>query len=157
MGYLWFMILICFIFWSVIVVFNDIFFNSCDMFFLMLRLPPRSTRTDTLFPYTTLFRSSFASQPFEKQFLQLSLRLGLFIGANQFTNVFACARIARSEEHTSELQSLMRISYAVFCLKKKNNEKLSILDIHTNNTRKKTHTTIVVTYQYNKLKVASNT
>src|SRR3546814_8237236 len=71
----------------------------------MIRRPPRSTRTDTLFPYTTLFRSSLKTEP------ELHpLRFGLVGGdGNNF----------RSEEHTSELQSLMRISYAVFCLKKK--------------------------------------
>src|SRR3546814_7307379 len=70
----------------------------------MIRRPPRSTRTDTLFPYTTLFRSR-RGQP--------------FFGAG-FT-VFGPESQGerRSEEHTSELQSLMRISYAVFCLKKK--------------------------------------
>src|SRR3546814_14836490 len=76
-------------------------------FFLMIRRPPRSTRTDTLFPYTTLFRSNLSPS----------------------TPSNACKpspapcsahwRHSRSEEHTSELQSLMRISYAVFCLKKK--------------------------------------
>src|SRR3546814_1213972 len=71
----------------------------------MIRRPPRSTRTDTLFPYTTLFRSRVGL------FLRVFLRRGeILIGAS------VCRR---SEEHTSELQSLMRISYAVFCLKKK--------------------------------------
>src|SRR3546814_5109993 len=73
-------------------------------FFLMIRRPPRSTRTDTLFPYTTLFRS-----------VSNSTRITRVCGpriATTFT-------MPRSEEHTSELQSLMRISYAVFCLKKK--------------------------------------
>src|SRR3546814_5958875 len=79
----------------------------------MIRRPPRSTRTDTLFPYTTLFRS--ARQPENTTKLCpggcVELRVHL---SPQFLRV-------RSEEHTSELQSLMRISYAVFCLKKKNN------------------------------------
>src|SRR3546814_11006506 len=77
-------------------------------FFLMIRRPPRSTRTDTLFPYTTLFRS-FASVPTSG-------------GMHHCKPVSRAARSPvplRSEEHTSELQSLMRISYAVFCLKKK--------------------------------------
>src|SRR3546814_1064096 len=79
-------------------------------FFLMIRRPPRSTRTDTLFPYTTLFRSSRD-------------RTSL-CDACRFRNRNAGQASAgtdgrRSEEHTSELQSLMRISYAVFCLKKK--------------------------------------
>src|SRR3546814_21144456 len=73
-------------------------------FFLMIRRPPRSTRTDTLFPYTTLFRSSAASTR--------------SCAPSTGRTPSACAP-ARSEEHTSELQSLMRISYAVFCLKKK--------------------------------------
>src|SRR3546814_7932232 len=74
-------------------------------FFLMIRRPPRSTRTDTLFPYTTLFRSVRAVD-------QRVQHLGAKIGRVPV--------LERSEEHTSELQSLMRISYAVFCLKKKN-------------------------------------
>src|SRR3546814_4513329 len=87
------------------------------IFFLMIRRPPRSTRTDTLFPYTTLFRSG-----------------GLAVGSRSRAGAPARGDGARraprsrhpnsparsSEEHTSELQSLMRISYAVFCLKKKN-------------------------------------
>src|SRR3546814_13401129 len=75
-------------------------------FFLMIRRPPRSTRTDTLFPYTTLFRSM--RHPCPKQVLRRTGRPGRNRAAGM-----------RSEEHTSELQSLMRISYAVFCLKKK--------------------------------------
>src|SRR3546814_3564810 len=90
-------------------------------FFLMIRRPPRSTRTDTLFPYTTLFRSS---QRFEAACAHPVGRDG---GRLPRTNAQrAGARSpqgaevgGRSEEHTSELQSLMRISYAVFCLKKK--------------------------------------
>src|SRR3546814_15116191 len=74
-------------------------------FFLMIRRPPRSTRTDTLFPYTTLFRSSYGGRYIPET----------LIGAN----AARLGRAVRSEEHTSELQSLMRISYAVFCLKKK--------------------------------------
>src|SRR3546814_6697177 len=78
----------------------------------MIRRPPRSTRTDTLFPYTTLFRSDEArySRIIGRHRMR---RRGLFArGRRKF-------RKRRSEEHTSELQSLMRISYAVFCLKKK--------------------------------------
>src|SRR3546814_10546166 len=77
-----------------------------SFFFLMIRRPPRSTRTDTLFPYTTLFRSESQENSREKS--------GQAEGCCQ-----ACRQKIRSEEHTSELQSLMRISYAVFCLKKK--------------------------------------
>src|SRR3546814_9833273 len=106
-------------------------------FFLLIRLPPSSTPTDTLFPYTTLFRSraEFSSEDADEvlllnergevcegtitnlfveaetgQFLTPALSSGLLPGV---------LRAERSEEHTSELQSLMRISYAVFCLKKK--------------------------------------
>src|SRR3546814_15884525 len=80
------------------------------LFFLMIRRPPRSTRTDTLFPYTSssdLLRtlSFFAELNMDKR--QIG-RSGLRV-----------TTVGRSEEHTSELQSLMRISYAVFCLKKK--------------------------------------
>src|SRR3546814_7171790 len=103
----------------------------------MIRRPPRSTRTDTLFPYTTLFRS-----PWDQRFAcgristeQPLRRLARASkSANQARRLLALAEIydggsrtaaarigGRSEEHTSELQSLMRISYAVFCLKKKKN------------------------------------
>src|SRR3546814_7172858 len=81
------------------------------IFFLMIRRPPRSTRTDTLFPYTTLFRSTcrYAAAPRDRNRSRKSP-----------PRPPACPRDSvRSEEHTSELQSLMRISYAVFCLKKK--------------------------------------
>src|SRR3546814_8033047 len=91
--------------------------------FLMIRRPPRSTRTDTLFPYTTLFRSV--------------RRRTAFAGpASRCSEDARPPRIAirsiRSEEHTSELQSLMRISYAVFCLKKKqpNYSSISKTDIY---------------------------
>src|SRR3546814_20596915 len=95
------------------------------IFFLMIRRPPRSTRTDTLFPYTTLFRS-------------LGRRHVALAGVDRQLHVDARAVVQRaehqggihdrSEEHTSELQSLMRISYAVFCLKKK--KYTSITPIH---------------------------
>src|SRR3546814_2280916 len=81
----------------------------------MIRRPPRSTRTDTLFPYTTLFRSYLVAAV-----LVVAVEPALFAG---FRACFGRGRWRRheprSEEHTSELQSLMRISYAVFCLKKK--------------------------------------
>src|SRR3546814_2347941 len=81
----------------------------------MIRRPPRSTRTDTLFPYTTLFRSIDWRI---YQYGDAGLRAhNMFKYFEQFRN--APAGSQRSEEHTSELQSLMRISYAVFCLKKK--------------------------------------
>src|SRR3546814_4935366 len=100
-------------------------------FFLMIRRPPRSTRTDTLFPYTTLFRSRAQDLSKEPRNVRSLRRLrrplrrhgdlprlprrGRHRRAHGGRSVFA----RRSEEHTSELQSLMRISYAVFCLKKK--------------------------------------
>src|SRR3546814_2992204 len=79
-------------------------------FFLMKRRPPRSTRTDTLFPYTTLFLSVMVR----------GVAARAFQIPNPESPIPAPSKLrARSEEHTSELQSLMRISYAVFCLKKK--------------------------------------
>src|SRR3546814_6711070 len=81
----------------------------------MIRRPPRSTRTDTLFPDTTLFRSkAMCSMPPRRR------RAGSCCGACTSPKTAASRARGRSEEHTSELQSLMRISYAVFCLKKKN-------------------------------------
>src|SRR3546814_5426235 len=114
----------------------------------MIRRPPRSTRTDTLFPYTTLFRSRKKGQCFDKlstnglnkpHFVASRLRAndlnrGSIGASTRPLHVAALRRDMhrqpvqvlsqhRSEEHTSELQSLMRISYAVFCLKKKKNNK----------------------------------
>src|SRR3546814_4110115 len=94
----------------------------------MIRRPPRSTRTDTLFPYTTLFRSRLLSED------QRS------VGHDHAGEPAA----ARSEEHTSELQSLMRISYAVFCLKKKNNKIVYTEDQNIN--KKESRTTRQRTY-----------
>src|SRR3546814_2871848 len=107
-------------------------------FFLMIRRPPRSTRTDTLFPSTTLFRSGGAGLPLAvggtgsgrvRRLGQLSLAAGTprrrfvvpLLHGNRRSRAVGRAgpTCERSEEHTSELQSLMRISYAVFCLKKK--------------------------------------
>src|SRR3546814_9540262 len=86
----------------------------------MIRRPPRSTRTDTLFPYTTLFRSSGASHGIDEPpawaGTEMLSAITLAVAASMARRA-PCRR--RSEEHTSELQSLMRISYAVFCLKKK--------------------------------------
>src|SRR3546814_4105704 len=93
----------------------------------MIRRPPRSTRTDTLFPYTTLFRSLRAHRKLAQLLLEivhLQLELIDTIGPQRRGQV-GTRRAGRSEEHTSELQSLMRISYAVFCLKKKKNESES--------------------------------
>src|SRR3546814_18287685 len=92
-------------------------------FFLMIQRPPRSTRTDTLCPYTTLFRSQVAPHRQDRSMMakQFSTRAAI-IGTGAFWILIVAARVLnRSEEHTSELQSLMRISYAVFCLKKKTN------------------------------------
>src|SRR3546814_1024756 len=92
----------------------------------MIRRPPRSTRTDTLFPYTTLFRSppsdkvkkncSFDAPPPTRRTRDTTAP------GRSFAKKLERISTIRSEEHTSELQSLMRISYAVFCLKKKNKE-----------------------------------
>src|SRR3546814_4245863 len=91
----------------------------------MIRRPPRSTRTDTLFPYTTLFRSMVliparggASMPRGRRYGNRCRRT--------WRNADLSARNGRSEEHTSELQSLMRISYAVFCLKKKTHKSMQL-------------------------------
>src|SRR3546814_5790625 len=106
----------------------------------MIRRPPRSTRTDTLFPYTTLFRSDRTSVWFDmryknnggasrgggiakRRYLEAQI-FGLYepgVTAANISQESALKVYQRSEEHTSELQSLMRISYAVFCLKKKIN------------------------------------
>src|SRR3546814_12370581 len=93
------------------------------VFFLMIRRPPRSTRTDTLFPYTTLFRSCGAGAPRSRS--STSGRSPTRRASPRATRRPGpggpSRATGRSEEHTSELQSLMRISYAVFCLKKKKN------------------------------------
>src|SRR3546814_2063164 len=104
----------------------------------MIRRPPRSTRTDTLFPYTTLFRSGLWNHDpaassgrsridipeLERRFTSASK------GNSAASQRSGYRNHDRSEEHTSELQSLMRISYAVFCLKKKTQQKQT----PTNNT-----------------------
>src|SRR3546814_8824706 len=94
-------------------------------FFLMILRPPRSTRTDTLFPYTTLFRSLQSprrAHPVGRRGAGDAGRRGHPAGLPDRAAQGGQRHAARdrSEEHTSELQSLMRISYAVFCLKKKN-------------------------------------
>src|SRR3546814_10092635 len=96
------------------------------VFFLMIRRPPRSTRTDTLFPYTTLFRSCSAACARRSPWSLRTPRCCTALSAT--TSSTASPR--RSEEHTSELQSLMRISYAVFCLKKKNHQNERPLHTH---------------------------
>src|SRR3546814_16949691 len=90
-----------------------------SLFFLMILRPPRSTRTDTLFPYTTLVRSQYRTSGPLGTWTGASLyigRGGLYTRRGDLAP--PCCKL-RSEEHTSELQSLMRISYAVVCLKKK--------------------------------------
>src|SRR3546814_1996146 len=99
----------------------------------MIRLPPRSTRTDTLFPYTTLFRSYHLGHMFRNPGLVglakgksrpcwfVGPPYGLLVSSQRCHGHPGRPAFIRSEEHTSELQSLMRISYAVFCLKKKMN------------------------------------
>src|SRR3546814_3448498 len=117
----------------------------------MIRRPPRSTRTDTLFPYTTLFRSDRLSTENQSGSARRATR---YAGAPPWQSATRPApdwthgrrmdprvrprratpgRRARSEEHTSELQSLMRISYAVFCLKKKKN-----ITINTSKSKQQT-------------------
>src|SRR3546814_2950533 len=119
----------------------------------MIRRPPRSTRTDTLFPYTTLFRSSSHHSQADCAALRFSffalatlrawaalgvlVALAVFCGLAATISRRACAS-RRSEEHTSELQSLMRISYAVFCLKKK-------IKTHNNNKDHITQSTTKIT------------
>src|SRR3546814_3989136 len=95
----------------------------------MIRRPPRSTRTDTLFPYTTLFRSRHCIAA-ERCAVPTAVLGDEHTAAILFREVAALVEqqtqrsdVRRSEEHTSELQSLMRISYAVFCLKKKKKHK----------------------------------
>src|SRR3546814_8741506 len=104
----------------------------------MIRRPPRSTRTDTLFPYTTLFRSVTSTEP------QVAYSHNIAYGpVNKAAIDKLDSKILRSEEHTSELQSLMRISYAVFCLKKKKNKK------SMRNKNKNTIQTLTSTITYN--------
>src|SRR3546814_5054715 len=125
----------------------------------MIRRPPRSTRTDTLFPYTTLFRSSgpdpgssqrrndawhLASHDFPRQGFQMGAVRSSFV---------------RSDEHTSELQSLMRISYAVFCLKKKQLQSI-IRHTYSDISMQEQSTYIIsqpITYQSCKLTILHHT
>src|SRR3546814_6666921 len=124
-------------------------------FFLRIRRPPRSTRTDTLFPYTTLFRSLNAETFAKRRRDQTGPRRGAHQREGRQVDADGSRRRSladneiRSEEHTSELQSLMRISYAVFCLKKKKNNthinkknkqsKTAIKNKHTNKQNKYIH------------------
>src|SRR3546814_9751932 len=120
----------------------------------MIRRPPRSTRTDTLVPYTTLVRSlreddrihalhalrqPFADDPVMRGAVARHHRLERAF-AQMLDDLDLLALLGRSEEHTSELQSLMRISYAVFCLKKKNTSVL----IQTSQAITHRHTSTIV-------------
>src|SRR3546814_6969511 len=109
-------------------------FTWCSCFCLIERRPPRSTRTDTLFPYTSLVRSRAELRCARLWVLQPDTAAWSWSPREPFTpagRTQPCGLVRlvgkRSEEHTSELQSLMRISYAVFCLKKKNNQSHSYL------------------------------
>src|SRR3546814_2427496 len=99
----------------------------------MIRRPPRSTRTDTRFPYTTLFRSVLPTAAIADEILtpgEGQVRAFVTMAGNPVLSHPNGGRLQRSEEHTSELQSLMRISYAVFCLNKKNNTRLKQSKAH---------------------------
>src|SRR3546814_8777860 len=116
----------------------------------MIRRPPRSTRTDTLFPYTTLFRSG-------EQFINGQA----FVDSQAVQGRCSCPpirpRLNRSEEHTSELQSLMRISYAVFCLKKKKKTYTNVTNTtQVNNTTRETMTTPTPTTSITMTPITSN-
>src|SRR3546814_9425659 len=124
-------------------MYHDLVDDCKYVFFLMIRRPPRATRTDTLFPYTTLVRSTIRStesaiwrEMASFGILMSPIRIMFSIRPRHSRGLLAwsvhmepswpvfiaASKSKRSEEHTSELQSLMRISYAVFCLKKKNKE-----------------------------------
>src|SRR3546814_8143879 len=126
-------------------------------FFLMIRRPPRSTRTDTLFPYTTLFRSRKrpehrpgALRPSSKVLPRLKApRRRRAADPRSTWRSRQRESAMRSEEHTSELQSLMRISYDVFCLKKKKNKNYRHQHIYytpniNSSTRHYTHNSITL-------------
>src|SRR3546814_20910752 len=123
---------ICFVRNISVVLYIWLYRDVFCCFFLMIRRPPRSTRTDTLFPYTTLFRSIV--DRIKDMYISGGENVypaEVEIVIYKFPGVLECAVLGvpdekwgeRSEEHTSELQSLMRISYAVFCLKKKQKKK----------------------------------
>src|SRR3546814_9196186 len=96
----------------------------------MIRRPPRSTRTDTLFPYTTLFRSTRRPEGADRFWHRPSAAIAFSYKLPDSSETQNPTSSSRSEEHTSELQSLMRISYAVFCLKKKKHKTISITSQH---------------------------
>src|SRR3546814_5637358 len=121
-------------------------YMDCVFFFLMIRRQPRSTRTDTLFPYTTLFRSrgprhqvygSLSTMPCTRMAActpaSMTFRLAPSSCARSATTgrtALALSARSRSEEHTSELQSLMRNSYAVICLNKQLQKRTKKTNIH---------------------------
>src|SRR3546814_3587292 len=97
-------------------------------FFLMIRRPPRSTRTDTLLPYTTLFRSPASPRRRPRSPAECRRTSGAaWSESRRRRRTCRTEGRPRSEEHTSELQSLMRSSYAVFCLKKKNSHEEKLI------------------------------
>src|SRR3546814_10595555 len=119
----------------------------------MIRRPPRSTRTDTLFPYTTLVRSVEQRKRYTLHQADARIRQPKVIlhrpqrdrwqiavehgrECHEHQDEYRVRSSPRSEEHTSELQSLMRISYAVFCLKKKKKNKIHHKSTHYNNQNK---------------------
>src|SRR3546814_8070466 len=96
----------------------------------MIRRPPRSTRTDTLFPYTTLFRSTCRRVCDSRTIDSIPARCRRWESSSPAGPAPTMPTWVRSEEHTSELQSLMRISYAVFCLKKKKHQQTPLHTHH---------------------------
>src|SRR3546814_10482312 len=119
----------------------------CPIFLLMIRRPPRSTRTDTLFPYTTLFRSPDPRAARRDEQEDEAVERDRLTAIDDRIKPLAAVhhpetdRRHRSEEHTSELQSLMRISYAVFCLKKKKHNTNPDNQVNQNNKSKQTDKT----------------
>src|SRR3546814_6728127 len=123
--------------------------------FLMIRRPPRSTRTDTLFPYTTLFRSACLALGAtivtdSREIPADDFFTGMFDTALEEHEIITAVRFpapkrARSEEHTSELQSLMRISYAVFCLKKKKQNAVKSAHVRTHTQHQQKQKTKITT------------
>src|SRR3546814_10075991 len=112
-----------------------LFVDLCYVILLMIRRPPRSTRTDSLSPYTTLFRSQAVRGEHDRFPDDQRPRLqGLCAGDHRRRGQDRRDRGNRSEEHTSELQSLMRISYAVFCLKTTNMLSTTYITSTYNNT-----------------------
>src|SRR3546814_13529581 len=119
----------------VVVAHIALIYLFCVICFLMIRRPPRSTRTDTLFPYTTLFRSIPEQERLADRLVANSFADTVFFCNSGVEALEGSTKVARrfhfhngepnrrSEEHTSELQSLMRTSYAVFCLKKNKKQK----------------------------------